>query len=60
MLELIAWCVFIPATVWNILFWGLVFRDLMKREPFAWIRNIIDGAISLTLWFVPGVYLLGW
>lgn len=60
MLELIAWCVFIPATIWNILFWCIVFLDLITRKPTLWKRNTIDGAISLALWFVPGVYLLGW
>lgn len=60
MLELIAWCVFIPATAWNILFWSIAFNDLITRKSTVWKRNIIDGAISLTLWFIPGVYLLGW
>lgn len=60
MLELIAWLVFIPATFWNVLFWCIGFKDLITRTPFLWKRNVIDGAISLTLWFVPGVYLLGW
>lgn len=60
MLELIAWCVFIPATVWNILFWCIAFNDLIKRVPIVWKRNMIARAISLALWFIPGVYLLGW
>lgn len=60
MLELIAWCVFIPATVWNILFWSIAFNDLITRKPTVWKRNTIDGVISLALWFIPGVYLLGW
>jgi hypothetical protein len=60
MLELLAWCVFIPATVWNIVIWLVIVYKAANAYPFAVKEDIITVIISLVVWFVPGVYLLGW
>jgi len=63
MLTILAYIVFIPALVWNVvLFWGVVFGMLVEEKEYHWInfRNFRDAIISLALLLIPGVYLFGW
>ena len=63
MLTIFAWLIFIPAFIWNILFLAVAFGDLMSpKAKIEWTsaRNIRDLALSLTILFIPGVYLFGW
>lgn len=62
MLTIIAHMVFWPAMIWNVLFWIAAFGQLFNGTPFPrhiQLRNVRDSIISLTLLFVPGVYLFG-
>jgi hypothetical protein len=62
MLTIVAWIVFVPAVVWNALFFGYALIDLMGKGQTNWRlrRNWRDLAISLAIMFIPGVYLFGW
>lgn len=60
MITIIAWIIFAFATVWNILYFGMALGDIMKNQKTNWKRESVAIAMSLMLWFVPGVYLFGW
>ena len=60
MLNLLAWFVFVPAMVWNILMWCIVFVQFIERQLVFTKRDAIDFLVSTVLMLVPGVYLFGW
>jgi hypothetical protein len=63
MLSILAWIVFVPALIWNFIIFIVAFGDLMSpKAKIEWTsaRNIRDLALSLTILFIPGVYLFGW
>lgn len=62
MLTIVAWVVFIPALIWNLVFFGIVFVDFMNGNTaqFKYVKNYLQTAVSLVMLFVPGVYLFGW
>jgi hypothetical protein len=61
MLTILAWIVFVPAIIWNIILFSIVFGDIMGDQKFHWFnrRNMRDVTISLLILFVPGIYLFG-
>lgn len=63
MLTILSWVVFIPALIWNITLFYIIFGDLMsEKSNIEWTRtkNLRDLSLSLIILFVPGVYLFGW
>ena len=63
MLTILAWAVFVPATIWNILLWtvGMWFTFVDPRSDTVDVkRSLVEVIISLAIWFIPGVYLFGW
>ena len=62
MLTIVAWIVFVPAVVWNTVFFGIVLVDFFNGDwkYFKYAKNYVQAAISVALLFVPGVYLFGW
>ena len=60
MITIVAWIVFVFATFWNILYFGVALGQILKEEKTNWQCEIVAIVLSLTLWFVPGVYLFGW
>jgi hypothetical protein len=60
MLTILAWFVFVPALFWNVIFFSVVFTEIVGKDNMSWTyRNIRDTTISLAILFVPGVYLFG-
>jgi hypothetical protein len=61
MLTIIAWIVFIPAIIWNIILFSIAFGDTMGDQKIHWLtrRNMRDITISLLMLFIPGIYLFG-
>jgi hypothetical protein len=60
MLTVLAWTVFVPALFWNVIFFSVVFTEIVGKDKLFWTcRNIRDTIISLVILFVPGVYLFG-
>ncbi len=61
MLTVVAWMVFVPAVVWNMLFFAIAFKDTVYNGIGVWANkaNIQQSVISLVILFVPGVYLFG-
>lgn len=61
MLTVLAWMVFIPAVVWNFVFFTIAFGDIVGDRRFSWVnpRNVRDLILSLAVLFIPGVYLFG-
>lgn len=62
MLTILAWMVFIPAVVWNMILFPVVFSDIISKGDLDWnkARNWRDLILSLAVLFIPGVYLFGW
>lgn len=62
MLTIVAWIVFVPAVAWNVVFFGVVFADIINADwkYFKYTKNYVQAAASLAILFVPGVYLFGW
>lgn len=62
MLTIVAWIVFLPAAAWNVVFFGVVFADIINADwkYFKYTKNYVQAAASLAILFVPGVYLFGW
>ena len=60
MITIVAWIVFIFATFWNMIYFGVALVEIIKSEKTNWRRESVAIVISLALWFVPGIYLFGW
>jgi hypothetical protein len=62
MLTIVAWIVFVPALIWNAVFFGIAFTDFMNGNTlqFKYVKNYLQAVVSLVILFVPGVYLFGW
>ena len=62
MITVIAWIVFVFATLWNILFWTIGAWITLKGETknVKMKRTIVEMVFTLAIWFIPGVYLFGW
>lgn len=62
MLTILAWMVFIPAVIWNMILLPMAFIDIMSKRSLDWntARNWQDLILSLAVLFIPGVYLFGW
>jgi hypothetical protein len=61
MLTVFAWMVFIPAVIWNFVFFAIAFGEILGDRKFYWAnkRNARDALLSLAVLFIPGVYLFG-
>lgn len=62
MLTIIAWIVFVFASIWNIFFWGVNVTYLVQGKSFDWDRgyvNCVKVIITLAIWIIPCVYLFG-
>jgi heme O synthase-like polyprenyltransferase len=61
MLTILSWMVFVPAVIWNVVFWVVAFGAVFEQKNKVWAnrRNFRDAIISLALLFIPGVYLFG-
>lgn len=61
MLTILSWMVFVPAVIWNVVFWVIAFGAVFEQKNKVWAnsRNFRDAIISLALLFIPGVYLFG-
>jgi hypothetical protein len=59
MLTILAWIVFIGMTIWNVAFWSVFFVNV-RSLPANKKRMTVEILLTLTLWFIPGVYLFGW
>lgn len=61
MLTILSWMVFVPAVIWNVVFWVIAFGAVFQQKNKVWAnrRNFRDAIISLALLFIPGVYLFG-
>lgn len=62
MLTILAYIVFVPALVWNVVLWGVTFDSIVKDKEYHWVnfRNFRDTILSLAVLLIPGVYLFGW
>ena len=61
MLTVIAWMVFVPAVIWNLIFFAVAMVTVFESKEYNWLnrRNIRDSAISLAAMILPGIYLFG-
>lgn len=64
MLTILSWLIFIPAVVWNILFFSIAFNDITDKKSYQFRgdngrSNLLAAAWSLLAMIVPGVYLFG-
>lgn len=59
MLTIIAWIVFVYASIWNMLFWSIGINELIRKSRIDWKRTRVEMIISLAIWIIPGVYLFG-
>lgn len=62
MFTILAWMVFIPAIVWNLIFFAVAFVNIIESRELKWANtgNLRDTFLSLVVLFIPGVYLFGW
>lgn len=62
MLTILAWLVFIPAVMWNAIFWSIAFVVFIESKDYGWAnrRNLRDSILSLAALMIPGVFLFGW
>lgn len=61
MFTIIAWIVFFPALVLNVIAMAVIFGELMGLGTVKWdARSYLQLIIIITLPFIPGVYLFGW
>ena len=60
MITIVAWIVFIFATIWNMLYWAVAVGEIVQAGKTNWRRESVAMLITLMIWFVPGVYLFGW
>jgi len=59
MLTIIAWIVFVFASIWNVLFWSIGISEIIRKSRIDWERTRVEMIISLAIWIIPGVYLFG-
>lgn len=61
MLTILAWMIFIPAAIWNVVFFSIAFVDTLTKGISVWKinKNFLHAILSLALLLVPGVYLFG-
>lgn len=61
MLTILAWMIFIPAAVWNIVFFSIAFGETIGKgfDPWKSNGNILHAIASLALLIIPGIYLFG-
>lgn len=59
MLTIIAWIVFVFASIWNVLFWSIGISEIIRKSHIDWERTRVEMIISLAIWIIPGVYLFG-
>jgi hypothetical protein len=45
-------------SVWNITFW-VVFFTKVEMLTINWKTFVVEAAVSIGLWVIPGVYLFG-
>ena len=61
MITVIAWIVFVFATLWNILYWTVGFwYTVVEPKKIDYNRTSVEALITLAIWIIPGVYLFGW
>jgi hypothetical protein len=62
MLTILAYIVFVPALVWNVLLWGVTINAIANDKKYHLVRfrNFSVIILSLALLLIPGVYLFGW
>ena len=61
MITVIAWIVFVFATLWNILYWSVGFwYTVVEPKKINYKRTSVEALITLAIWIIPGVYLFGW
>ena len=62
MLTILAYVIFVPALVWNVVLWGVAIDMATKDKHYHWVnrRNFRDFIVSLAALLIPGVYLFGW
>lgn len=61
MLTIISWMIFIPAAVWNIVFFSIAFTETISNglKPWKYYKNILHAIASLAFFLIPGIYLFG-
>jgi hypothetical protein len=61
MLTIIAWMIFVPAVIWNVLLWSILFLDIIYKQAYTWMtkRNLRDFLLSLAILLIPGIFLFG-
>lgn len=61
MFTILAWIVFVPALVWNVIFFGIALGDIFGKQKVDWNsrRNLRDTILTLAFLFIPGIYLFG-
>jgi hypothetical protein len=59
MLTILAYIVFVPALLWNVVLCSALFYMVFTEKGYHWanFRNLRDIILSLVVLFVPGVYL---
>jgi hypothetical protein len=59
MLTILAWIVFVWMTLWNVVYFPFLFDTMTGNKKVNWKRTSVEIVITLSLWFIPGVYLFG-
>lgn len=61
MLTILAWMTFIPAAVWNVVFFSIAFSETLTTGISVWKinKNILHAIASLAVFIIPGIYLFG-
>lgn len=62
MLTVLAWTVFVPATVWFVVFNGIMVNDVISDKGYKYLknpRNWRDLVITWAMFLVPAWYLFG-
>ena len=61
MLTILAWMIFIPAAIWNVIFFSMAFVETLTKGIATWkrIENCLHAIASLAVLLAPGIYLFG-
>ena len=61
MLTILAWMIFIPAAIWNVIFFSLAFSETLTKGISVWGRydNCLHAIASLAVLLAPGIHLFG-